>query len=340
YPLRGSDCPEAWFTPCPRLLHPLRPITRPAAAPSPAKPPSVSVERPSVVDLGGSPSEGGECGAQCREQSPLLFKKKQTCRSSPTGSLSSSPEDTEEARESSSGIEVEASDLSLSLTGDEHMAEEEEEGDEEAGGQRRREGGRHGTDQESSDERDSDSLEDTGTYSIVDEEEEEEEGGGEEREEETKMEDGQSGPRARRRRGPKRASEPERDSSEEEAALERWVHSEVAALPPPTWCAAPALGGREIGRDPRAFMYRACGARTFVERLRLQHSLEHHAGCVNTLHFNRRGTWLASGSDDLKVVIWDWARRKPVLEFDTGHKSNVFQVGTVGTAAGLDSGWC
>ncbi|XP_072420768.1 DDB1- and CUL4-associated factor 8 [Chiloscyllium punctatum] len=241
------------------------------------------------------------------------------------GSLSSSPEDTEEARESSSGIEVEASDLSLSLTGDEHMAEEEEEGDEEAGGQRRREGGRHGTDQESSDERDSDSLEDTGTYSIVDEEEEEEEGGGEEREEETKMEDGQSGPRARRRRGPKRASEPERDSSEEEAALERWVHSEVAALPPPTWCAAPALGGREIGRDPRAFMYRACGARTFVERLRLQHSLEHHAGCVNTLHFNRRGTWLASGSDDLKVVIWDWARRKPVLEFDTGHKSNVFQ---------------
>ncbi|XP_048476728.1 DDB1- and CUL4-associated factor 8-like [Rhincodon typus] len=238
------------------------------------------------------------------------------------GSLSSSPEDTEEARESSSGIEVEASDLSLSLTGDEHMAEDEEEAD----GERRGEGGRHGTEKESSDERDSDSLEDTGTYSIVDEEEDEEDEEGEEREEEeSKMEDGQPEPRARRRRGPKRASEPERDSSEEEAALERWVHSEVAALPPPTWCAAPALGGREIGRDPRAFMYRACGARTFVERLRLQHSLEHHAGCVNTLHFNRRGTWLASGSDDLKVVIWDWARRKPVLEFDSGHKSNVFQ---------------
>ena len=39
-----------------------------------------------------------------------------------------------------------------------------------------------------------------------------------------------------------------------------------------------------------------------------------------------RGTWLASGSDDLKVVVWDWVRRQPVLDFESGHKSNVFQV--------------
>ncbi|KAG7229049.1 hypothetical protein INR49_013168 [Caranx melampygus] len=36
-------------------------------------------------------------------------------------------------------------------------------------------------------------------------------------------------------------------------------------------------------------------------------------------------TRLASGSDDLRVVIWDWAIRHAELEFDSGHKSNVFQ---------------
>ncbi|XP_069797472.1 DDB1- and CUL4-associated factor 8 [Narcine bancroftii] len=232
------------------------------------------------------------------------------------GSLCSSPGDTE-TRENSSGIEVEASDLSFSLTGEEHLMEAEEE--ERAS----RDRGRREAERDSSDEHDAESLGDTGTYSIEEEEEEEEE-------DESKMQEGHVEiPASLRRRGPKRGAsseaEQEQDSSEEEAALERWVNSEVEALPLPTWCPAPALRGRAIGCDPRAFMYRACGARAFVERFRLQHGLERHTGCVNTLHFNRRGTWLASGSDDLKVVIWDWARNKPVLEFDSGHKSNVFQ---------------
>ncbi|NXQ76558.1 DCAF8 factor, partial [Quiscalus mexicanus] len=63
-----------------------------------------------------------------------------------------------------------------------------------------------------------------------------------------------------------------------------------------------------------------------VQKFRLQHGLEGHTGCVNTLHFNQRGTRLASGSDDLKVLVWDWLRRRPVLQFDSGHKSNVFQL--------------
>uniref|UniRef100_A0ACB8G6T6 DDB1- and CUL4-associated factor 8 n=1 Tax=Sphaerodactylus townsendi TaxID=933632 RepID=A0ACB8G6T6_9SAUR len=58
---------------------------------------------------------------------------------------------------------------------------------------------------------------------------------------------------------------------------------------------------------------------------RLQCGLECHSRCVNTLHFNQPDAWLASGSDDRKVVVWDWVRRKPVLEFESGHKSNVFQ---------------
>ncbi|CAM9127939.1 unnamed protein product [Bubo scandiacus] len=146
------------------------------------------------------------------------------------GSLSSSPEEmsAEEGRETSSGIEVEASDLSLSLTGDDV-------------GPNRTSTESRDTDTESSgEEKDSDSMDDTGHYSI----------------------------------------------NEENRALDR----------------------------------------VFVQRFRLQHGLEGHTGCVNTLHFNQRGTWLASGSDDLKVVVWDWVRRQPVLEFESGHKSNVFQL--------------
>lgn len=218
------------------------------------------------------------------------------------GSLSSSPEEmsgAEEGRETSSGIEVEASDLSLSLTGDD-------------GGPNRTSTESRGTDTESSgEEKDSDSMEDTGHYSINDESR----GHGHSDEEDEEQ------PRHRGQR--KRASR-DQDSSDDERALEDWVSSETTALPRPRWQALPALRERELGSSAR-FVYEACGARVFVQRFRLQHGLEGHTGCVNTLHFNQRGTWLASGSDDLKVVVWDWVRRQPVLDFESGHKSNVFQ---------------
>lgn len=207
---------------------------------------------------------------------------------------------TEEGRETSSGIEVEASDLSLSLTGDD-------------GGPNRTSTESRGTDTESSgEEKDSDSMEDTGHYSINDENRVHDHSDEEEEEQ----------PRHRVQR--KRASR-DQDSSDDERALEDWVSSETTALPRPRWQALPALRERELGSSAR-FVYEACGARVFVQRFRLQHGLEGHTGCVNTLHFNQRGTWLASGSDDLKVVVWDWVRRQPILDFESGHKSNVFQV--------------
>lgn len=206
----------------------------------------------------------------------------------------------EEGRETSSGIEVEASDLSLSLTGDD-------------GGPNRTSTESRGTDTESSgEEKDSDSMEDTGHYSINDEN----------RVHDHSEEEEEEQPRHRVQR--KRASR-DQDSSDDERALEDWVSSETTALPRPRWQALPALRERELGSSAR-FVYEACGARVFVQRFRLQHGLEGHTGCVNTLHFNQRGTWLASGSDDLKVVVWDWVRRQPVLDFESGHKSNVFQV--------------
>ncbi|NXI43184.1 DCAF8 factor, partial [Galbula dea] len=230
------------------------------------------------------------------------------------GSLSSSPEEmsAEEGRETSSGIEVEASDLSLSLTGDEV-------------GPKRPGPGSRDTDTESSgEEKDSDSMDDTGHYSIPEESRGLERSPSEEEEEEEQQQQQQPPPRSQRRAQRKRASQ-EPDSSDDEQALEDWVASETTALPQPRWQAVHALRERELGSSAR-FVYEACGARVFVQRFRLQHGLEGHTGCVNTLHFNQRGTWLASGSDDLKVVVWDWVRRQPVLEFESGHKSNVFQL--------------
>ncbi|NWR94942.1 DCAF8 factor, partial [Furnarius figulus] len=223
------------------------------------------------------------------------------------GSLSSSPEDmsAEDGRETSSGIEVEASDLSLSLTGDEPAAPVR--------------GPRGDTDSDSSGERDSDSMDDTGHYSMP-----EESRGHHEEEEDEEEEEEEEQQRSRRRSLRKRPPH-ERDSSDEEQALEDWVASETWALPRPRWRAVPALRQRQLGSCAR-FVPEACGARLFVQRFRLQHGLEGHTGCVNTLHFNQRGTRLASGSDDLKVLVWDWLRRRPILQFDSGHKSNVFQL--------------
>jgi WD repeat-containing protein 42A len=68
-------------------------------------------------------------------------------------------------------------------------------------------------------------------------------------------------------------------------------------------------------------------ATNFVQRLEMTHKLEFHNGCVNALGFNSSGQILASGSDDLKVALWDWARNKLVHHYKSGHSSNIFQVG-------------
>ncbi|KGL95520.1 DDB1- and CUL4-associated factor 8, partial [Charadrius vociferus] len=190
------------------------------------------------------------------------------------GSLSSSPEEmsAEEGRETSSGIEVEASDLSLSLTGDDV-------------GPNRTSTESRDTDTESSgEEKDSDSMDDTGHYSINEENRALDRSHSEEEEEEDEEEEQRSHRRAQRKR-----ANHDQDSSDDEQALEDWVSSETTALPQPRWQAVHALRERELGSSAR-FVYEACGARVFVQRFCLQHGLEGHTGCVNTLHFNQRGT--------------------------------------------------
>jgi WD repeat-containing protein 42A len=79
-------------------------------------------------------------------------------------------------------------------------------------------------------------------------------------------------------------------------------------------------------QSPRHLVNKAISGFNFVRRMKMTQSLNYHDGCVNALNFNRIGTLLASGSDDYQVCIWDWARSKVLLTFDSGHKSNVFQV--------------
>ncbi|XP_022086042.1 DDB1- and CUL4-associated factor 8-like [Acanthaster planci] len=98
-------------------------------------------------------------------------------------------------------------------------------------------------------------------------------------------------------------------------------------LPNPSWRAIPMLRARQIGapKEQLSFCYKAIGSAHMVSRFEKYCELKHHEGCVNTLHFNQSGKLLASGSDDLSIVLWDWARQKTVLVYPSGHRSNVFQ---------------
>ncbi|XP_045908112.1 DDB1- and CUL4-associated factor 8 isoform X1 [Micropterus dolomieu] len=191
---------------------------------------------------------------------------------------------------------------------------------------------------EGDEEEDTDSMDGSGLYSLTEDGERESEGG---RRERAKEKDG--GKRAARKRNRPGGStnhstssdedddedeeedEQKDDDEDDDEAMEAWLGAELRDLRGPEWRAVPSLRSREIGRDSHQFVRRVCGARGLVQRMELQGRLERHTGCVNTLHFNPSGTRLASGSDDLRVVIWDWAVRRAELEFDSGHKSNVFQ---------------
>ncbi|XP_071864572.1 DDB1- and CUL4-associated factor 8-like isoform X7 [Bombus fervidus] len=94
--------------------------------------------------------------------------------------------------------------------------------------------------------------------------------------------------------------------------------------PKPTWFVVPELLHREMGINS-SFQRRYYGSLHVVEHFELMYKLKEHEGCVNALNFNKKGNLLASGSDDLYVVIWDWAIGKKHHSFASGHRSNMFQ---------------
>ncbi|XP_059639988.1 uncharacterized protein LOC132282354 [Cornus florida] len=62
-----------------------------------------------------------------------------------------------------------------------------------------------------------------------------------------------------------------------------------------------------------------------VPHLAIFRKLEEHKGCVNTVSFNADGDILVSGSDDRRVILWDWETGHAKLSFHSGHGNNVFQ---------------
>lgn len=62
-----------------------------------------------------------------------------------------------------------------------------------------------------------------------------------------------------------------------------------------------------------------------VQQLDLYAKLVGHEGCVNTVEFNSTGEVLVSGSDDKQVIVWDWASKRKIFAYPSGHLENIFQ---------------
>ncbi|XP_005093046.1 DDB1- and CUL4-associated factor 8 [Aplysia californica] len=128
--------------------------------------------------------------------------------------------------------------------------------------------------------------------------------------------------------GNRDSDEEESEESNEEVKKAVW---DIMSKPPPkpNWFVLPELRRREYGFSRReslmSFNEKLQGSLEMVKRLVMVEQMKCHEGCVNALTFNRIGTLLASGSDDLNIVLWNWQRGRPSLIYDSGHRSNVFQ---------------
>ncbi|CAM8990931.1 unnamed protein product [Rhodiola kirilowii] len=90
--------------------------------------------------------------------------------------------------------------------------------------------------------------------------------------------------------------------------------------------AAVDLWKRELGAvTPRSFSRTLGSSQDLVLRLSLFRKLEKHRGCVNTVSFNADGDVIISGSDDQRIILWNWETGNAKLTFESGHLDNVFQ---------------
>ena len=130
------------------------------------------------------------------------------------------------------------------------------------------------------------------------------------------------------------SSDSDTDSDEPDDPADK--DADIAALTAQILSKTPALLRRhnfiqdlhqyQLGQLMRPqFQQRLISSLDLVTRLHQVNTLAGHEGCVNSLNFNSSGTRLASGSDDLSIIVWDWERGKKMLQFNTGHRANVFQ---------------
>uniref|UniRef100_A0A674GUX8 DDB1- and CUL4-associated factor 6 n=1 Tax=Taeniopygia guttata TaxID=59729 RepID=A0A674GUX8_TAEGU len=66
------------------------------------------------------------------------------------------------------------------------------------------------------------------------------------------------------------------------------------------------------------------GRREFIQRLKLEATLNVHDGCVNTICWNDTGEYILSGSDDTNLVITNPYSRKVLTTIRSGHRANIF----------------
>ncbi|KAL0422944.1 UNVERIFIED_CONTAM: Serine/threonine-protein kinase ATR [Sesamum latifolium] len=95
------------------------------------------------------------------------------------------------------------------------------------------------------------------------------------------------------------------------SVLETFIHDPLVE-----WTKSHKSSGVEV-QNPHA--------QDLVLRLDILQKLDLHRGCVNTISFNAAGDILVSGSDDRRIILWDWETGQPRLSFHSGHQNNVFQ---------------
>ncbi|KAM9242809.1 DDB1- and CUL4-associated factor 6 isoform 2-T2 [Dugong dugon] len=82
---------------------------------------------------------------------------------------------------------------------------------------------------------------------------------------------------------------------------------------------------RSLGlEDPSRLRSRYLGRREFIQRLKLEATLNVHDGCVNSICWNDTGEYILSGSDDTKLVISNPYSRKVLTTIRSGHRANIF----------------
>ncbi|XP_063743890.1 DDB1- and CUL4-associated factor 6 isoform X3 [Eleginops maclovinus] len=82
---------------------------------------------------------------------------------------------------------------------------------------------------------------------------------------------------------------------------------------------------RLIGyNEPNIIRTNYLGRKEFVQRLKLEGTLNVHDGCVNTISWNDTGEYLLSGSDDTFLVISNPYNKKVKKSIRSGHRANIF----------------
>ncbi|XP_040193811.1 DDB1- and CUL4-associated factor 6 isoform X2 [Rana temporaria] len=82
---------------------------------------------------------------------------------------------------------------------------------------------------------------------------------------------------------------------------------------------------RALGLDePSAVRINYLGRREFVQKLKLERTLNIHHGCVNSISWNSTGEYILSGSDDTTLAICNPFNKKVLTRIRSGHRANIF----------------